>query len=53
VGHLWLVDPQRRVLEVYARSGTTWTLLESWAGTATVIAPPFEALTIDLPDLWE
>jgi Uma2 family endonuclease len=53
VGHLWLVDPQRRVLEVYARAGATWTLLESWAGTAAVIAPPFEALAIDLADLWE
>lgn len=52
VGHLWIVDVQRKALEVHARSGSSWELIEVWTGEGRVVAPPFEALPIELETLW-
>ncbi|MGA7616431.1 MAG: Uma2 family endonuclease [Thermoanaerobaculia bacterium] len=52
VGHLWLVDPPFRRLEVYARHAHEWILLETYANEAVVSAPPFEAVPIELAPLW-
>jgi Uma2 family endonuclease len=52
VSHLWLLDPLAQRLDVLARSGSGWRLIERHDGSATVSAPPFEAVAIDLAPLW-
>lgn len=52
VGHVWLVAPVTRVLEVYRSSGPYFTLLGAWADQAIVSAPPFEAVPLELSALW-
>mgnify|MGYP000888373224 CR=1 FL=1 len=52
VGHVWLVDPQRRSLEVFVREGAEWRPLGVWSGHDRVCAPPFEALELKLELLW-
>jgi Uma2 family endonuclease len=52
VGHVWLVDPVTRTLEVLRRDGTRWTLLGTHAGQDVVRAEPFEELELSLPQLW-
>jgi Uma2 family endonuclease len=53
VGHLWLITPLERTLEVYRRRGKRWRLLEARTGSVIVRAEPFEALSLDLRALWE
>lgn len=52
VGHVWLVDPSLRILEVYRLSGAQFTRLGAWADDAVVEAPPFEAVPLELSALW-
>lgn len=52
VGYLWLVAPGPRVLEVFALAGTTYQLVGTWSGNDDVQAPPFEAFSLALADLW-
>ncbi len=48
VGHLWLVDPLARMLEVYRLGGERWLLLGTHAGAMNVCAEPFEVLALEL-----
>ena len=52
VGHLWLVDPIDRTLEVFARRDGAWVLDAALADEAEVQAPPFEAVGFPLSALW-
>lgn len=52
VEHLWLVDPDLRTLETYAREGQRWMLLGSHADQDFVRAPPFDAIELELASLW-
>ena len=52
VQHAWLVDPLARTLEVYQRREGAWVVLGSYEGAATVRAAPFEAIALELADLW-
>lgn len=52
VEHLWLVDPDRRTLEAYARQCTRWLLLGAHGDDAWVPLEPFEALELELAVLW-
>jgi Uma2 family endonuclease len=52
VAYAWLVDPLARTLEAYARDGETWRELGRFADTDRVRVAPFDAVTIDLADLW-
>ncbi len=53
VGHLWLVDPELRTLEVYALgNGGHWMLLTTLEGDAPVRQPPFDAIEFSLGTLW-
>lgn len=52
VGHLWLVDPDLRTLEVFVLESGRWVLLESHRDDARVAPPPFGAVEINLGDLW-
>jgi len=53
VGHLWLVDPDARILEVYAlREDGHWLLLDTLKDVDAVRQPPFEAAEFSLGALW-
>ena len=52
VGHLWLVDPIDRTLEIFARRDGAWVLDAALADEAEVKAPPFEAVGFPLSALW-
>jgi Uma2 family endonuclease len=52
VGHVWLVDPIVRTLEVLRLTGSEWTLVGTWAGDERVRAVPFDAIELDLSILW-
>ncbi|WP_338115546.1 Uma2 family endonuclease [Thiococcus pfennigii] len=52
VAHAWLVDPKRRTLEAYALDGGEWQLLAEASGNDTIAVAPFDALRLDLSNLW-
>ena len=52
VGHLWLVDPIDRTLEVFARRDGAWVLDAALADEAEVKVAPFEAVGFPLSALW-
>lgn len=52
VGHLWLVDPLARTLEVYRLEGRQWVVAGTYGGADSVRAEPFEALELDLSRWW-
>jgi Uma2 family endonuclease len=52
VGHLWLVDPDARTLEAFARQGGAWVLLGTLTGEVEVRMAPFEAAGFPLGALW-
>jgi Uma2 family endonuclease len=52
VGHVWLVDPREKTLEVYPHESDNWRLLVSFEGEDSVRAEPFEAEAIELGLLW-
>ena len=52
VDHAWLIDPVQRMLEVFERSGTSWTLLGTWSDDDVAEVAPFAAVPFDLGALW-
>jgi Uma2 family endonuclease len=52
VDHAWLLEPLQRTLEVFKRQGEQWITVGTWEGDAKVRAEPFEAIELDLADLW-
>lgn len=52
VAYAWLVDPLARTLEACALTDGAWREIGRFAGTQQVSVPPFEAVTINLGDLW-
>lgn len=52
VGHLWLLDPRARLLEVFAFSAGKWLLAGTFHDSDEVSAPPFDAITFSLGALW-
>ena len=52
VAHVWLVDPAKRTLEVYALLDGAWQLRLQAGGTDVVQAPPFVELNLELELLW-
>jgi Uma2 family endonuclease len=53
VRHLWLVDPLRRELEVYALEATRWERRSTHSDQERVHAEPFTPLLLELGALWE
>jgi Uma2 family endonuclease len=53
VRHVWLVDPIARSLEVLRLDDGRWTLLHTHNGLAVVRAEPFDAIELQLDELWE
>ncbi len=52
VGHVWLVDPQVRTLEVFRLDGDGYRVAAVWSGEAVVRAEPFDAIELALGVLW-
>ncbi|NOY91040.1 MAG: Uma2 family endonuclease [Deltaproteobacteria bacterium] len=52
VGHVWLVDPSAKLLDVFELDGVTYRLLSTHAQDEVVAPPPFEALPLELRRLW-
>lgn len=52
VKHVWLVDPDVRVLEAYALTDSGWLLLGSLQEDDEVKMPPFDAVPFGLGVLW-
>jgi len=55
VSHAWLLDPLARLLEVWRLEqgeGPRWVRVATWTGDAVVRAEPFDAIELELADLW-
>ena len=52
VAHVWLVDPVRQMLEVLALRSGSWAVLAVHEGGAGVRAAPFDAIELELGELW-
>ena len=52
VGHIWLIDPDKKTLEAYALQDERWLLLGAHKDDDRVSLPPFEALELALSALW-
>jgi Uma2 family endonuclease len=52
VGHVWLVSPALRTVEVLRRHDLGWLIVATYEGDAAVRAEPFDAAEIDLAALW-
>ena len=52
VGHLWLLDPINRGLEVFELQATRWVLIATQKDDGAVSLPPFEAVSLSLSALW-
>lgn len=52
VGHVWLLDPLARTLEVFRSDSSGWRLLAKHGGSEVVHAEPFEVLPLGLEALW-
>ena len=52
VQHVWLVDPLATTLEIYRLDGDGWRLGDTYDGDAKVRPEPFDAVELDLTNLW-
>lgn len=52
VGHLWLLDPQTKLLEAFARVADQWLLLATIGEGEEVRAAPFDAIGFPLDALF-
>ena len=52
IGHLWLLDPAQRELEIFALSDRKWLLLATIQAGEPVQAAPFDAISFPLDDLF-
>jgi Uma2 family endonuclease len=52
VGHVWLIDPLAKTLEVLRLDGSTYRIVGSFHDDARVRAEPFDAVEIELAALW-
>jgi Uma2 family endonuclease len=53
VRHLWFVDPEQQLLEVFRLDDGYWLLVDTFEASATIRAEPFEAIELELGRLWE
>ncbi len=53
VGHVWLVDPEARTLEVFRLEGSHYSLRVTHSGLGAVRVEPFEAIELELAFLWD
>jgi Uma2 family endonuclease len=51
IPHMWLIDPRLQILEAFELHGR-WTKIGGWNSDDEVRAPPFDAISFSLADLW-
>ncbi|MBI5532540.1 MAG: Uma2 family endonuclease [Deltaproteobacteria bacterium] len=52
VGHVWLVEPREKTVEVFRLDGTGYRLVGTYGGDDAVRAEPFDAVEIPAAFLW-
>jgi Uma2 family endonuclease len=52
VGHLWLVEPLAKTLEVYRLEGNRWVVVSTHSGNERVPAEPFDAIELEIARWW-
>jgi len=52
VSHYWPLDPRVRQLEVFELRDGKWLQIDTYNDDTKVAAPPFDAITFDLAQLW-
>jgi Uma2 family endonuclease len=52
VGHVWLINPGPRILEVWRLDGDSYRAVGAWCDEAIVHAEPFDAVSLELAALW-
>ena len=52
IGHLWLVDPIARTLEVYRLEGDRWIVAAAHGGPEIACVAPFDGVDVDLRRWW-
>jgi Uma2 family endonuclease len=52
VGHVWLINPRSRTLEVLRLDAGRWALLGTHSEDDVVRAEPFEAIALEIGSLW-
>jgi hypothetical protein len=52
VPHIWLIDPRLQILEAFELRDGSWTKVGDWSSDDAVRAPPFDAISFSLADLW-
>lgn len=53
VGHVWLVEPQSKTVEIFRNDGKHWVLLATYADQDEMRAEPFDAVPLQLASLWD
>ena len=53
IPYYWVIDPIGRTLEVFVLQDETYRMKISFTGSNKVLAPPFEAIELDLGALWD
>jgi Uma2 family endonuclease len=52
VGHLWIIDPLLRTLEVYRLSDRKWSLIATHSDDDKARIEPFDAIELELAGWW-
>jgi Uma2 family endonuclease len=52
VSYAWIIDPEQRTLEVFRLESGRWVVLATYGRDQRVRAEPFDAVELDLKDLW-
>ena len=52
VGHLWMVDPLARTLEIYRLEADRWIVASTHAASERVRPEPFDAMELDIGRWW-
>ena len=52
IPHFWLIDPRQQFLEVVELREGRWLRIGAWNSDDEVRAPPFDAISFSLADLW-
>jgi Uma2 family endonuclease len=53
VGHVWLVDPTARTLEIFRLDGSEYVWVATHEDNAVIRAEPFDAIELQLELLWQ
>lgn len=52
IPYLWLIDPRLQILETFENNAGRWTKIGDYNSDDEVRAPPFDAISFSLADLW-